>query len=436
LKKYRAITETLSKLDRPDLHPYERSEAMSSIERAIAATWGSDEIRRVKPTPQDEASGGNAVIESVLWEAVPSFLRKLDAQCMVSLGRRLPIDFVPIKFASWIGGDRDGNPNVTPDVTREVVLQQRLRAAKLFLQDIDNLYSQLAISTTYAELSDEMKELADSVTNSRDHFERYRRVTGHLKKRLVKTIQECENDIMALAGKLSYQPNDVLTRAMGGDWDDIETIRTSEDLMKPLRIMYNSLTETGYETVADGHLLDMIRRLAIFGVTLLPLDIREESTRHTMAIDAITQYLGLGSYAEWNEEERLAFLQKELTNKRPLIRISDLEANGADEKVLITLRVFETISQLGKEALGAYVISQAQTASDVLAVMLLQQQAGMTKENGKMMRVVPLFETLNDLLNAPTQLTQLFNIKVYVDAVGGKQEVMVGYSDSAKDAGR
>ena len=437
LKKYKSITEQLAKLDRPDLHPFERSEAISTIARDIAATWGSDEIRRIKPTVQDEAAGGNAVIETVLWEAVPSYLRKLDAQCRVSLGRRLPIDIVPIKFASWIGGDRDGNPNVTPEVTQEVVLHQRLRAAKLFLADINRLYSEMAISSRYVELSDEMAELANSIVDSRDNLERYRRVTGHLRSRILKTIRECEREIAELGGSSSFRPNIEVGRAMGDiNWEDIEVIRKSEDLMKPLRIMYDSLLETGFELVADGHLLDMIRRLAVFGVSLLPLDVREESTRHTMAIDAITRYLGIGSYSEWDESARLSFLQSELSNKRPLFRISDLEADGVDPKVLITLRVFETISQLDTENLGAYVISQAQTASDVLAVMLLQQQFGMTSENGKMMRVVPLFETLNDLTNAPDVLTQLFQIKNYVGSVKGTQEVMVGYSDSAKDAGR
>ena len=114
LRKYRQLTAILKNLDRPDLHPYERSEAVSSLQRLVASIWGSDEIRRQRPTPQMEALGGIAVIETVLWDALPSYLRKLNAQCQVSLGRELPVEFVPVKFSSWIGGDRDGNPNVTP----------------------------------------------------------------------------------------------------------------------------------------------------------------------------------------------------------------------------------------------------------------------------------------------------------------------------------
>lgn len=432
LRKYRKITETLAVLDRPDLHPYERSEALSTIRRDIAATWGSDEIRRTKPTPQQEAAGGNAMVETVLWEAVPSYLRKLDAQISVSLGKRLPIDVLPIKFSSWMGGDRDGNPNVTPEVTQEVVTVQRLRASKLFMKDMEHLYKELAISSSFSK---EMEELAGSVENSFDKFEKYRRVIGHLRTRLLKTIRDCEAQIDQ--GNSDFAP----TIEIGGfhpseDWDSVEPIYYSKDLMEPLKIMYNSLVETGFETVADGLLLDVIRRVSVFGMTLLPLDIREESTRHTLALDAITRYLGIGSYKEWTEETRLNFLQTELSTKRPLFNLRDLEDSGMDKDILKTLRTFETASGLGTESLGAYVISQAQTASDVLAVMLLQQQFGMVASNGKLMRVVPLFETLDDLNNAPRVLTELFSISQYVGATKGKQEVMVGYSDSAKDAGR
>lgn len=107
LRRYRWITETLADLDRPDLHPYQRSEWLDRIRRNIAADWGSDEIRRTKPTPQLEARGAHAVVETVLWEAMRIYLRKLDAQCRVSLGKPLPIDVVPVKFALWIRGDHD-----------------------------------------------------------------------------------------------------------------------------------------------------------------------------------------------------------------------------------------------------------------------------------------------------------------------------------------
>lgn len=430
MRKYRAITDTLGVLDRSDLLPYERTVQLDNLYREIASTWGSDEIRRSKPTPQMEAAGGNAVVETVLWDAVPSYLRKLSAQCQISLGKSLPVDIVPIKFASWIGGDRDGNPNVTPEVTAEVLSAQRLRAAKLLLNDMNVLYNELAISSQHSSFSPEMEELAATVKKSHDKYEKYRRVIGYLKLRLLKTIRQLEKELPNVA--LTVETVDVVT----DDWDEIQPITKKDDLMKPLKIMYDSLISTGYASVADGHLVDTIRRLAVFGINLVPLDIREESTLHTMAIDAITQYLGIGSYASWNEDARLNFLKTELSNRRPLFKLNELAETGIDERVMTTLRTFETISAFDPESLGAYVISQATSASDVLAVMLLQKQFGMTPENGKMMRVVPLFETLDDLQNASNILEQLFKISQFVGAVKGKMEVMVGYSDSAKDAGR
>lgn len=130
------------------------------------------------------------------------------------------------------------------------------------------------------------------------------------------------------------------------------------------------------------------------------------------------------------------FLQTELSGKRPLFRTREIDQIGASDDVVKTLKCFEMASNLEPEALGAYVISQAQTASDVLAVMLLQKQFGMTADKGNMMRVSPLFETLDDLVNSSSVLETLFSIPAYTGAIAGKQEVMVGYSDSAKDAGR
>jgi len=432
LRKYRKITEIIGLLDRPELHPYERTVAITDLRRLVATLWSSDEIRRQKPTPQNEALGGIAVIESVLWEAVPAYLRKLDAQCYASLGRRVPLDVVPIKFASWIGGDRDGNPNVTPEVTVEVVTQQRLRAARLFLHDINELYNDFAISRGF---SDELNELADTIKNSKDHREKYRRIIGHLRKRLTKTVKHCEIQLHALSDSQTYGTTTIGTRIDSAS-DQTHPIFEREELLSPLMVIHRSLVEAGLEILADGKLSDVIRRVQVFGMTLVPLDIREESTKHTLALDAITRYLGVGSYQEWDEEARLNFLQSELSSKRSLFLISDLDTLGFDEGVLTTLKTFMMASNLERESLGAYVISQAQTASDVLAVMLLQKQFGMTSKKGNRMRVVPLFETLNDLTNADEVLETLFSISSYVGAVKSKQEVMVGYSDSAKDAGR
>jgi len=434
LRKFRQITENLALLDTPGLHPYTRSEVTLDLKRIVSSICGADVIRRKKPTPQDEAAGGIAIIESSLWEAVPAFLRKLDAQCRLSLNKRLPVDSVPISFASWMGGDRDGNPSVSPLVTKEVVLNQRLRVAKLYLNDLGSLYDELAIASKF---SSELIDLSNSITRGVDKIELYRRVISYLRRRLVRTVKLCENEL----DKISTNDVDHVSTSGGmtihkslASWESEDPIRESADLLIPLQIIYRSLMETGFEDVADGLLLDIMRRVHCFGVNLVRLDIREESGRHSHTMDSITRSLGIGSYKEWDEESRVNFLQSELAGKRPFFRTRDLDKLGFDDITMKTLRTFQMVSTFDPETLGAYVISQAQTASDVLAVMVLQKQFGMVKD--RLIRVVPLFETLNDLNNAPKVLDSLLSMPTYVGAVRGKQEVMVGYSDSAKDAGR
>lgn len=336
-------------------------------------------------------------------------------------------------------------------MTVEVILQQRLRCCRLLIGDMDNLLSQLAISVRF---SNEMNELANNIENSIHQREKYRRVIGHLMDRLIITSQEMEYQLSKLKqqqgigdGGGVYDNNIIplLNDGLNNDnMDDVknnkrmklEPIYEEKDLLEPLLIMHRSLYETGFGLVADGLLSDIIRRVCVFGMSLVPLDIREESTKHTEALDAITRWLGIGSYKEWNEVARLNWLISELSSKRPLFPTKNLKEMSINDSVINTLRIFDIASKMTPSSLGAYVISQAQTASDVLAVMLLQKQYGMIPNHNNMMRIVPLFETLNDLTNAPNVLQILFTIPYYIGAVNNKQEVMVGYSDSAKDAGR
>lgn len=434
LLKYRGISEILANLDRVDSTPFERSYEIEKLGREIGSIWGSDEIRRMKPTPQQESQGGLAIIESVLWDAIPSFQRKLNAQCEIGLGKSLPLDHSPVVFSSWMGGDRDGNPNVTPKVTHEVAMNQRMQSARLFHKDLTALYAELAVCKGY---SSQMVTLAKEVKNSADKRELYRRVLGHILLRLEATQKWCEMELN-LKGSGAEMLRQIALRN-----DEVTSLGESDmplfdskDLFSPLKVMHESLSQGGYGDIANGNLIDIIRRVAAFGLTMVPLDIRQESTRHANCIDAITRYLGLGSYASWDEKTKLTWLQSELNSKRPLFRIRDIDSLGIDDLSIQTLRTFETLSTLGPGSLGAYVISMSRSASDVLAVMLLQKQFGMTAANGNVMRVVPLFETLDDLTNSPTIAETLFTLPAYVGAIKGKQEIMVGYSDSAKDAGR
>jgi phosphoenolpyruvate carboxylase len=239
--------------------------------------------------------------------------------------------------------------------------------------------------------------------------------------------------------KWAEQQQLLLTGKAGEDvhFDKISTSEiyiSKESFMDDLLLMHRSLSETGNQVMADGFLSDILRNAAAFGLTLVPLDVRQESDKHEEALDAITRFLGLGRYAQWDEQTKLNWLTQQLSSKRPLLRAGVWRDHPKDfsETTIDTLEIFQMIAEQHEGSLGAYVISQATTASDVLAVLLLQRDAGVRKP----LRVVPLFETLDDLNGAGETMKSLFSLPAYMGTISGKQEVMIGYSDSAKDAGR
>jgi phosphoenolpyruvate carboxylase len=208
----------------------------------------------------------------------------------------------------------------------------------------------------------------------------------------------------------------------------------NDTLMKELQQIHRSLCETDNRVTADGFLTDVIRNVAAFGLTLVALDVRQESDRHEEAIDSITRYLGLGSYSQWDEDTKVTWLQQQLASPRPLLRPGawNDHTDFFSPTAINTLETFAMIANQHEGSLGAYVISQATSASDVLAVLMLQRDAGVKQP----LRVVPLFETLDDLNGAADTMKNLFSLPGYMGSIDGKQEVMIGYSDSAKDAGR
>jgi len=422
LDKHKRVQELLTLADEQRANgtatAYSRSVLDDSLHREISSIWQSDEVSRVKPTPQSEAERGTLVVETVLWEALPAFLRKLDATLRFTLGEEyaLPLDCAPVKFSSWMGGDRDGNPNVTPDVTREVCLSNRAKAASLFATDARELAAQLSITNC----SDEVRGRVG------DAREPYRKLLEPVIDRLERTARWAERELDELRG-------DVV--AAGERAIPVEEVYLSKsDLYEELSLIHRSLIETGNRTTADGMLTDVMRNVSSFGLTLVQLDVRQESDRHEEAVDCITRHLGLGSYAQWDEPTKISWLQKELSSNRPLLRPGEWNSNPDlfTSTAVDTLETFRMIAEQREGSLGAYVISQATSASDVLAVLLLQRDAGVANP----LRVVPLFETLSDLEGAADTMETLFSLPAYKGSIGGKQEVMIGYSDSAKDAGR
>ncbi|MBP2870699.1 MULTISPECIES: phosphoenolpyruvate carboxylase [Pseudomonas] len=399
IQKYDAIAAQLALQDHRDLTTAEREQIRQRLQRLIAEAWHTEEIRRTRPTPVDEAKWGFAVIEHSLWHAIPNYLRKADQALHAATGLRLPLEAAPIRFASWMGGDRDGNPNVTAPVTREVLLLARWMAADLYLRDIDHLASELSMQQASPALQ---AKVGDSV-------EPYRALLKQLRERLRATRQ------WAHAALSSSTPAPA------------EVLQNNRDLLEPLELCYQSLHECGMGVIADGPLLDCLRRAVTFGLFLVRLDVRQDSSRHSAAMTEITDYLGLGRYEDWDEDARISFLMKELANRRPLLP-SYFKPSADTAEVLNTCK---EVAAAPAASLGSYVISMAGAASDVLAVQLLLKESGVQRP----MRVVPLFETLTDLDNAGPVIEQLLLLPGYRARLQGPQEVMIGYSDSAKDAG-
>ncbi len=407
IQKYDGINNALSKFDQQKLTPRERQAVLADLKQLISSAWQTDEIRQHRPTPIDEAKWGFTTIEQTLWNAVPKFIRELNGMVQAQCGQNLPLDVAPVRFASWMGGDRDGNPNVTHTVTQEVLWLSRWKAADLYVRDIENLRWELSIQQCSPEISEALGQ---------PHPEPYREYLRDPRTRLKATRHW-------LAEKLK-----------GNDADDSLVIKSKDELLQPLLTCYRSLMDCNLAEIANGSLLDFIYRVNSFGIELLKLDIRQESGRHRQAISAITEYLGLGNFETWTEQARQNFLLQELQSKRPLLPKHLNEPAGSliehpdVQEVFATMR---TLAEQPSESLGAYIISMAEYPSDVLAVLLLQKEAGIKQA----LRVVPLFETLKDLDGAAATMSTLFNMHWYKQHIQGKHEVMIGYSDSAKDAG-
>jgi len=437
LKKYSKIRSEMERLHNTRMSQYERIECLDEIRSQVEAAWRTDEIRRKKPTPQDESRQGLTYFHETIYNGLPIFLRRIDT-ALANIGQpRLPLDATPFTFGSWMGGDRDGNPFVIPQTTRDVVIGARLSACNLLLEQIERLIFELSLWRASPELQkfaegliemhmkaqpEDTGSLIENKQNVHDikfssSNEPFRVALSDIRDKLRGT-----RDILHFA---SSHPKIRLTEALE---QESMAYLDPEELISILKLCYQSLHDTGDESIANSKLLDVIRQARTFGLHLCKLDIRQESTKHEAAMDTITQYLGFGSYKEWDEDTRMEFLLKELDNNRPLLP-HDMPMS---DEVADVINTFKMLAELPSDSLGAYIISMAHAASDVLTVVLLQKECGVTPY----LRVAPLFETLDDLEYAETAMRQLFSSKWYLSHINGIQECMIGYSDSGKDAGR
>ena len=401
IQKYHNITEILEQRDLFKNFPSKTIKLDKKLYDELTVIWNTDDLKRFKPSPFDEARWGLAIIEDSLWETIPKVYRRLNSIFIKNMNKSLPKNFNPIEFGSWMGGDRDGNPNVTAKVTKEVILLSRWEAAKLYekaLTKIIRAYSMEKCS----------KKITKVVGKS---FEPYRVFLRPLRDKIRKTHRSIEQHLIN-----------------GEPLDQSKLLHSKEEILKPLRVVRESLEKNQCENIASGELLDLMRRTKCFGINLARLDIRQESARHSQLINEFFLKKFKKKYLLLSEKEKLKFFKSTLTSKKNLI--NNLKFRNKENKEVWS--TFKILSNEPKECLGAYVISMTTSASDILSVSFLQKEAKIKDK----LRVVPLFETLDDLINAKKIMNTLFSQKWYRKLIKNNQEIMIGYSDSSKDAGK
>jgi len=400
IQKYHSLTEILEQRNLLKNYPSKLKILDRKIFDEVTIIWNTDEIKRSKPTPAEEARWGLAIIEDSLWDTIPKVYRRLNQIFEKNMGKGLPKNFNPIEFGSWMGGDRDGNPFVTADVTNRVILLSRWEAAKLYEKSMTKLIR----SYSMEKCSKKILKITGKT------FEPYRVYLRPLRDKLRKTHRSIERHIV------NNKP-----------LNEKDLISEREEILKPLRVVRESLEQNQSENIASGDLLDLMRRAKCFGINLARLDIRQESSRHSQLLSEYIKKKLNQDYLSWDEDKKIKYLSSKMQGKNVLKNFQF--KNKENKEVWST---FNVLASQPKECLGAYVISMTSSASDILSVMFFQKEANIENR----LRVVPLFETLEDLINAKPIMEKLFSLKWYRKDINQKQEIMIGYSDSSKDAGK
>ncbi len=400
IQKYHTLTEILEQRILLNNYPSKLKILDKKLYDEITIIWNTDEIKRSRPTPPEEARWGLAIIEDSLWDTIPKVYRRLNQIFEKNMGKGLPKNFNPIEFGSWMGGDRDGNPFVTSEVTKRVILLSRWEAAKLYEKSLTKLIRSYS-----------MEKCSNKILKATGKtFEPYRVYLRPLRDKLRTTHREIEQH-------LNY----------GKPLNEKILLSEREEILKPLRVVRESLEQNQNENIASGDLLDLMRRAKCFGINLARLDIRQESSRHSQLLNEFIKRKSRRNYNSWSEIKKIKYLSDKIRGKNSINKF--IFKNKENKEVWST---FKALSSQPKECLGAYVISMTSSASDILSVMYLQKEANIKSK----LRVVPLFETLDDLINGKKIMEKLFSLKWYRKYILNKQEIMIGYSDSSKDAGK
>ena len=465
LDKHQRIANVLTALDYDNLPARRREQLQSQLAAEIESIWQTDEVRHTQPTVLDEVNHTLYYFHLTLFEVVPTLLEELDEQLSKNFpGVRLREESVPLRFGSWVGGDRDGNPFVIPEVTWETARQQQRLILEKYRELINDLARRLSESDRFAPPSGELRqsierdkaEMPELVGEIAKRFpeEPYRQKLAFVLRRLEQTL---ERNRELASGLLIEKPDELLsirpalpiiaalTRA---EKPTPSIYRSGDELWEDLRLVRDSLING--KAVAAGRLVNrLMRQVRTFDLHLATLDLRQHSQRHTAALDQITRHLGMNpSYDKMSEEERTEWLTAELLTPRPLVAPEahlDRETTESLNVLRVTRRILDEITP---QAIRTYIVSMTHEASDLLAVLVLAKQAGLVEYAGpatdrlvpvnSRIGVCPLFETIDDLRRAPEVMARLYENQVYrrlLESQGNLQEIMIGYSDSSKDGG-
>ncbi|NOQ65490.1 MAG: phosphoenolpyruvate carboxylase, partial [Methyloprofundus sp.] len=416
-------------------NPYAQERVVKKLQYQIQVLWKTDEVRRSKPTVEDEIRNGIYHFRQSLFAAVPTTYRYMEW----ALARHYPGAKIAtpnfLTFGSWIGGDRDGNPFVTHKTTVNALFMQSRAVLYEYEARVVELCQQLTQSSFLADINQEVIDKATIVDTdflemifhnrpNRHKDEPYRRLLAIMQGRLQKNLKYVEDQLLGRPSKKS------------------EFAYASEnDFLHDLELIYASLCSHGDQNVADSDLKDLIRLVHTFGFYLMRMDIRQESNIHTDAVVDLLSHLNI-DYAQFSESEKLDCLAAQVSS--PII--IDTSHIDLQEMTLEVLEVFHVIKKMRGEispkAINNYVISMTHEASHVMEVLFLAHQVGLAGYNAGQpycdIRVAPLFETIQDLEHIVPVTSALFENSTYhalLTASGNMQEIMLGYSDSAKDGG-
>ncbi len=452
LYKQQHIANLLAESARVDKTPEETEYVLSEIRNQIALLLATDEVRAERPSVDDEVEQGLYFMRNSIWVTIPEIYEDVRRALHIYYGKdgdghppgayvhgsgKLPL---LLQYRSWIGSDRDGNPNVTAEVTRRTFARHRFTALDLYLDELRELRREISISKRQAPVPDRLYE---SISSDAEHitlpdvalrnyqYEPYRLKLSYMMARVDRLRAEA-------AAQLSDGPPPISLIDGNRSWT-----YSGSDFLSDLELIRDCLIESGFGSYVESGLLSRIMtRARIFGFHMAALDVRQHSSVHEEAVTALLRVAGVHeNYAKLPEADKVSIIEEELSNPRPLVA-RDADLPESVRRVVESFEVIRHLVNVEPRSVGSYIISMTHSVSDVLETMLLAKEAGLWKLiDGKVqcaLDIVPLFETIEDLSAAHELTAAMFEHRIYrmhLKARGDFQEIMLGYSDSNKDGG-